>query len=181
MSYRHRAQSQPQGFFKLPCCSINAYFSNGGRPRDELAKMAACQDNGNNAAAATQASLQPVFFPIESPYMVSDTAAPVSPGSSASHDRGFDMSELHRELQRVSSHVHKHHSPTDEPVQHNMKIALMFGDCYMALYNLDPNASPADIVQKQARIEAYLSSSGLPNLTLKQQPDRVVGYSKVTS
>lgn len=54
-------------------------------------------------------------------------------------------------------------------VQHNPKIASMFRDYYAALYNLDPNVSPADIAQKQARIEAYLSSSGLPNLTLEQQ------------
>lgn len=36
----------------------------------------------------------------------------------------------------------------------------------MALYNLDSTASPADLVWKQERIEAYL---GIPNLSTAQQ------------
>lgn len=94
MSYRSRAQSQPRGSAKSTRGSINAFFSDGRRPCDELTKMVPSQDRGKNAATAAQASLQPAVCPINSPRLVSDIAAPASSGSSASHDQGSDISEL---------------------------------------------------------------------------------------
>lgn len=71
----------------------------------------------------------------------------------------------------MSSHVHKLHSSSGEPVQHTSRIASVFRDYYAALYDLDSNASPTDLAQKQTHIEAYLSSSGFLILSPVQLAD----------
>lgn len=80
----------------------------------------------------------------------------------------------------MSSHVHKLHSSSREPMQHTLRIPSMFRDYCAALYDLDSKASPTEAAQKQARIEAYLSSSGFPNFPNQFGASynfrRVVGY-----
>lgn len=72
---------------------------------------------------------------------------------------------------RAFAHVHNLQSPVGKTVHHTSKIATTFHDYYAALYNLDSASSPQDIANKQSRTKAYLSFSGLPSLSPKQQAD----------
>lgn len=61
----------------------------------------------------------------------------------------------------ASTYVRKLHSPLGAVVQHTLKIASLFREYYVALYNVDSASSPIDVACKQSRIEAYLSSSAI--------------------
>lgn len=86
---------------------------------------------------------------------------------------------LARALLKLCTSVHNLQSPMGKPVHHTSKIASMFYDYYAALYNLDSACCHRDIANKQSCIKAYLSSSGLPNLSPEQQADIEITISTI--
>lgn len=65
--------------------------------------------------------------------------------------------------------MHKLQAPSGEAVSYSSKIASLFQEYYAKLYNLDAKLTPEAQTSKLTSIHDYLTSAGLPSLTVEQQ------------